>query len=79
MLGPQQQIVMQISLDGCLANEEIVEVSSPISERRIFVYGTIHYTDGYQREHQTDFCYYIMWTVAGQLAWVLYHRHNQAT
>jgi len=47
--------------DEPLSAEELLRIKSEGSGRRLYTYGTITYTDVFERDRYTNFCHYYLW------------------
>jgi hypothetical protein len=46
--------------------------------RRLWLWGTVRYTDAFKEKRYTNFCFYVLWGDEGVPVWMHYARHNDA-
>ncbi|HML07824.1 MAG TPA: hypothetical protein VK430_06805 [Xanthobacteraceae bacterium] len=76
-LGPRQERFTHVIAGRKMTRNEMREW---IAHRKlIFVYGTIHYRDAFQKPRFTNFCYSILyWSKRGTPLWHNTNRHNES-
>ena len=76
-LGPHQERFTPTIFDRRLSKAELRDFKK--GNRRLFVYGTIHYRDTFRKRRHTNYCYVINWW--GKRAPPIWHtanRHNDS-
>jgi len=77
VLGSGEQLFAVIAADSMYATAELAAIKAP-GNRRIWVYGTVEYTDVFEKKRSTKFCFFILWRGISGPAWMRYGRHNDA-
>src|ERR1700688_3310189 len=81
VLGPQQNIVLNAMVET-MFDDEIAEEIKRGKDQRVYIWGTVTYTDAFGETHQTNFCHSIFWMYFEgneMLGGNYTNRHNDAT
>jgi len=76
VIGAGKQYKIFALAERMYSQEEIDELAT--LEKRLFIYGIVHYTDVFGWERTTKFCYYVLGD-PGQGTWILSSQHNEST
>ena len=76
VIGAGQQYRMFVLAERMFTREELAELVT--GQKRLFVYGIVHYSDVFERDRTTKFCYYVLGNPTTAM-WILTNRHNAST
>jgi hypothetical protein len=77
-MNPRQNSFGIMILDRLLNKTELAEATGDITKRKIFAYGQVTYTDVFDIERRSNFCFYFLWGSQGKPVWMKTQRHNDS-
>jgi hypothetical protein len=78
-IGPEQTNFITAVAEGILSESELQQVKGVVAgTSRLFVFGTVNYTDAFKKERYTEFCWMLVWNGA-DVFWMSQDEGQDAT
>jgi hypothetical protein len=80
VIGADQTNFMLITTESMYGPSEVASIKEPVdkSNMRLVVYGTVDYTDAFNRPRYTNFCFFVEWSGPSLPEMLNHIRHNEA-